>query len=242
MYDYKTDEWQGTAGVARSGGTPFPSLEEWAINSGFRDKAIALARSDKPGVNDPVAAVFLELDTYARKSVDLHDTIAEQEITEALNAVTATPISPISERLATVEIQDRINQLEDEERDRLANSFTKAANDLRQLNGFREEHGITRDATYPENSMTSVVLVIFTIFVETIANAFFFKDAFDGGYLGGAMLTLFMSIVNVGLSRLRLHRLARLTSRDNPSVPCRADRRRGHAGLRASRALSLNLL
>ncbi len=88
MYDYKTDEWQGTAGVARSGGTPFPSLEEWAINSGFRDKAIALARSDKPGVNDPVAAVFLELDTYARKSVDLHDTIAEQEITEALNAVT----------------------------------------------------------------------------------------------------------------------------------------------------------
>lgn len=64
--------------------------------------------------------------------------------------------------------------------------------------GFRATNGITDMANYPESHIWHWAIIIALAFVETLANAFFYKN--DSGLLGGFFVALAVAVVNMGTS------------------------------------------
>jgi hypothetical protein len=64
--------------------------------------------------------------------------------------------------------------------------------------GFRATNGITDMANYPESKILHWAIIIALSFVETIANAFFYRN--DSGLLGGFFVALAVAVVNMGSS------------------------------------------
>ena len=64
--------------------------------------------------------------------------------------------------------------------------------------GFRATNGITDSANYPESHIWHWAVIITLAFVETIANAFFYRN--DSGLLGGFFVALAVAVVNMGTS------------------------------------------
>jgi hypothetical protein len=64
--------------------------------------------------------------------------------------------------------------------------------------GFRATNGITDMANYPESHVWHWAVIIALAFVETLANAFFYRN--DSGLLGGFFIALAVAVVNMGSS------------------------------------------
>jgi hypothetical protein len=64
--------------------------------------------------------------------------------------------------------------------------------------GFRATNGITDTAHYPESKILHWAIIIALSLVETIANAFFYRN--DSGLLGGFFVALAVAVVNMGSS------------------------------------------
>ncbi len=64
--------------------------------------------------------------------------------------------------------------------------------------GFRAANGITDLATYPESKILHWAIIIALSFVETLVNAFFYRN--DTGLLGGFFVALAVAVVNMGSS------------------------------------------
>jgi hypothetical protein len=69
----------------------------------------------------------------------------------------------------------------------------------RDLNRFRTDNNLTREAVYPDSWMPYAYLVML-VAAEAIANAQFFSVASWEGWLGGFLMALLVSIFNVMLS------------------------------------------
>lgn len=67
---------------------------------------------------------------------------------------------------------------------------------LASLNGFKAEHGLTRDARYPKDHVAHLSVISIVIVIEMLVNAFFYKN--ESGLLGGSMVALAVSVVNIG--------------------------------------------
>ena len=63
---------------------------------------------------------------------------------------------------------------------------------------FRAANGITDMANYPESKILHWAIIVALSFIETIANAFFYRN--DTGLLGGFFVALAVAIVNMGSS------------------------------------------
>ena len=82
--------------------------------------------------------------------------------------------------------------------------LTAPVDDLRRwhaaLEDFREKHGLRRPA-YPDGStLSTAVILIACVLVETLLNGYLFAQKNELGLLGGAMIAGLVSIVNVGIS------------------------------------------
>jgi hypothetical protein len=64
--------------------------------------------------------------------------------------------------------------------------------------GFRATNGITDVANYPESKILHWAIIIALSFVETMVNAFFYRN--DSGLLGGFFVALAVAVVNMGSS------------------------------------------
>jgi len=64
--------------------------------------------------------------------------------------------------------------------------------------GFRATNGITDIASYPESKILHWAIIIALSFVETVVNAFFYRN--DTGLLGGFFVALAVAVVNMGSS------------------------------------------
>ncbi len=64
--------------------------------------------------------------------------------------------------------------------------------------GFRATNGITDVANYPESKILHWAIIVALSFVETMANAFFYRN--DSGLLGGFFVALAVAVVNMGSS------------------------------------------
>jgi hypothetical protein len=66
------------------------------------------------------------------------------------------------------------------------------------LNGFRSRNGIKDLASYPPDRLFHFSLLILFVVIETAVNAFFYEGA--TGILGGALIALSVSVVNMGVA------------------------------------------
>jgi hypothetical protein len=64
--------------------------------------------------------------------------------------------------------------------------------------GFRAANGITDMANYPESKILHWAIIVALSFVETVVNAFFYRN--DTGLLGGFFVALAVAVVNMGSS------------------------------------------
>ncbi len=67
------------------------------------------------------------------------------------------------------------------------------------IDSFKHLHGIQRPAKYPEDSLHHFSLLVLFVAIETAINAFFY-EAQSGGLLGGAVIALSVSVVNMGIA------------------------------------------
>jgi len=63
------------------------------------------------------------------------------------------------------------------------------------LNYFKQKNDLRRDATYPDSLWGHLSFVFAALALEAVLNAWFFKN--ELGILGGALIALFVSIVNL---------------------------------------------
>jgi len=72
-----------------------------------------------------------------------------------------------------------------------------------ELNSFRQEHNITkREAKYPKSYILHFAWIFVFIFLEALANAYFFGQASSLGLLGGIFIGFITSFFNVVLSTI----------------------------------------
>jgi hypothetical protein len=69
---------------------------------------------------------------------------------------------------------------------------------LSDLNGYRTQQGITHTAHYPSDRLLHLSWIFLCMAIETVVNAFFFEN--QNGLLGGAVVALAVSVVNLGLA------------------------------------------
>ena len=86
-------------------------------------------------------------------------------------------------------------------RDLLIGSRKEERQAKRELNRFRTDNNLTREAVYPDSWMPYAYLTTL-VATEAVANAQFFSIASWQGWLGGFLMALLVSIFNVMLSVL----------------------------------------
>ena len=74
---------------------------------------------------------------------------------------------------------------------------------LASLNGFKKEHRIEREPIYPPDQLHHYALIFLLAVGGVVLNAVFFQN--DAGLVGGAMVALGVSVVNVGGALLLGH-------------------------------------
>lgn len=67
---------------------------------------------------------------------------------------------------------------------------------LSDMRGFKVEHNLSSEAHYPKDNLLHLSWIFLCIAIETVINAFFFEN--QNGLLGGAVVALAISVVNLG--------------------------------------------
>lgn len=78
----------------------------------------------------------------------------------------------------------------------LKEQYTNAHEDLQ---AFRRQNNLRREADYPDSNLMSIGLLMLMLVVETILNAHFFAEGSDLGLLGGAFQAVIISVINVSV-------------------------------------------
>lgn len=104
------------------------------------------------------------------------------------------------ERGADADLENACNRM----RDRLADEGSeidelarRAQQSVKDLQTFREEHGISHEAEVPDSLNWSWGVLAGFIVFETIMNGFFFGEQMASGLLGGSLYAFFISALNV---------------------------------------------
>ena len=67
------------------------------------------------------------------------------------------------------------------------------------INLFKKTNFIRRSANYPDSHILTFSLLIFSIIIESIINGIFFAEGSDAGLIGGVMIALIISFVNISV-------------------------------------------
>lgn len=89
------------------------------------------------------------------------------------------------------------------DRNELANLRARAMEYQEQWNAFRFDHEINVQASYPDSRLQHMAMVMVAVVAETVMNAFFFEN--QNGVLGGAVIALAISVLNLGFAALLGH-------------------------------------
>ncbi len=80
------------------------------------------------------------------------------------------------------------------EQERLAGQAQQAIGDLNQ---FKRDEKLSRDADYPENRALQIGILVGVVLVETLINGLFFGANVSGGIFAGVSYAVFVSVINV---------------------------------------------
>ena len=84
----------------------------------------------------------------------------------------------------------------------LADCLREEKSRLADLDAFKAEHGLTRDAHYPSSPLLAIGILSILIIVEAGINGVLFAGSSDQGLFGGWLEALVLSISNVGAAFL----------------------------------------
>ncbi len=70
----------------------------------------------------------------------------------------------------------------------------------REKRTFKAKNKLQRDVSYPESKILHWAIIFLAIFLESIANSYFFSKGSDLGLLGGVFQALLISGANIGIS------------------------------------------
>lgn len=172
-----------------------PRYEKLATQEGANNRPVPLAT--QPDRNEATlkfqAGKYCQTEyaEFCRKIPDtevrlskLHN--ATTQASEVCAALTGTPTATIQKaKEYLVAEQHRLLPLKRE------------ASELEaQLRGFKASNDIHQNAYYPKDKLEHVSWIILCGAIETIVNAFFFQN--EQGLLGGAVVALVISILNIG--------------------------------------------
>ena len=110
-----------------------------------------------------------------------------------------SPASATDPEAAVEEACDRMKARVDEERPELKRLHRSAQKAIDELRTFKDEQGLSRDASVPKSLVTSAAILAALLVVETVANGLFFGANLAGGLIGGVSYAVLISVINVGV-------------------------------------------
>lgn len=117
-----------------------------------------------------------------------------REITQRIEALDVSCSSHLSHDLVESAFRSSLATNEHE----LVSSCASEMEARAALNGFKSRHGIKEPARYPSDRLFHFALLILFVALETGVNAFFYEGS--SGLLGGAIVALSVSAVNMGIA------------------------------------------
>lgn len=195
---FRADAFVPTAAV-------FPSIDEAALarDLRLRDRARESAARDLPARDETTldaaeTAAVAAVEELRRKG------LANYETNKDVYAKRLARLSSASMELRTVATQAR-GDFELETKD-FRGQMTGGVRALREwnaaLDGFRRRHRLDRPAYEDPPAVRTAAILLAAVLVETLLNGYLFAQRNELGLLGGALVALLVSLVNVGGSSL----------------------------------------
>tara|TARA_Y100001935_G_C17305464_1_gene512019 strand:- start:1943 stop:3376 length:1434 start_codon:yes stop_codon:yes gene_type:complete len=79
----------------------------------------------------------------------------------------------------------------------ITNANSRAKSSKIELNEFKTENGLTRDASYPDSKVWFIFVLVALVVVESLINGVMFQKGSASGYLGGISIAILISLINV---------------------------------------------
>jgi hypothetical protein len=84
----------------------------------------------------------------------------------------------------------------------LADCLREEKSSLTDVDAFKAEHRLTRDAHYPSSPVLAIGILSMLVIVEAAINGVLFADSSDQGLFGGWLEALVLAITNIGVAFL----------------------------------------
>ena len=177
--------------------------------SKLSDEYQKLGASEGSGNRPPSQSVSLDLNevnlvTKAKKFITGQEALFSDElmlcdkkiseIEHSLESLTLAADSALSNDLVESSFRSALAKHDHELVDALAKEMVSRAT----LKGYKSKHSISQQAKYPEDRLFHFSLLVLFVAIETGVNAFFFEGS--SGLIGGAMIALAVSVVNMGVA------------------------------------------
>lgn len=184
--------------VENKAARPWEEPDEWATRVAFEPRAIEAARR-----NDPPADAMLppdplpDLMTYQENGGQRFAELATQASENARTTIDDNAIEAFDLKRVLARIVDAGNKHSADYRDRIVTASQRAAEAARNLRAFRASRGLRRPARSSPNIWTASLQLAFLMLLESFGNAWFLKAAVDTGAIGGFLMALSVSVINV---------------------------------------------
>lgn len=180
-------------------------VKKLALELQLRDEAKRLGAggipaSDAKALTAPEAAILQKVETYRQGYLDwavdrmklLTEDLGRLNITPALNH--ALHAHNEFERKASTLLSEKNQDL------RAMSASAQAARD--ELEKFRRDHALERDAHWPSGAgqFLAYSIVLLLVAIEGLLNAGFFAQGLDSGWVGGLTYAGSFALANVGLA------------------------------------------
>ncbi|GAA3075558.1 hypothetical protein GCM10010520_23330 [Rhizobium viscosum] len=103
---------------------------------------------------------------------------------------------------ARVDLTNAVEAAFSTRRFEISEAATRIQRARREYLHFRRKHNREYEAEYPQAMLLFIGIIAFMVVLESAANAMFFAQASDTGYLGGISTAALISLVNVALGLL----------------------------------------
>ena len=108
--------------------------------------------------------------------------------------IRARPFVPECQEILS-QFQSRTSSLESERRNRLERLRVAERRLLRDLNFFRADNNLNREAHYPDSRILHWAIIIAMIVFESLTNAYFFAEGSALGFAGGWLQSIIVSLL-----------------------------------------------
>jgi len=156
-----------------------------------------------------------------RRRVRTADPSLERDITAAIDSGAARTRLEAERTMARLESQARLAAAQPLDADRfistaefdiatvearlfepLVHARLEERRRLRELRRFKLDHNLERDASYAESILSPTANLALLVAAEAAANALLLQTASTGGYVGGFLIAVIMSLVTVAMGAL----------------------------------------